>query len=66
MFLNILYYDQSNDADTNTNTRSLALGPLYISPEQIGIGIIVEVLTIVPSLLLVQFFRRIQSRRAHQ
>ncbi|CAF4886443.1 unnamed protein product, partial [Rotaria socialis] len=50
MFLNILYYDQSNDAETNTSTRSLSLGPLYISPEQIGIGIIVEVLTFVPSL----------------
>ncbi|CAM4949155.1 unnamed protein product [Rotaria socialis] len=66
MFLNILYYDQSNDAETNTSTRSLSLGPLYISPEQIGIGIIVEVLTFVPSLFLVQFFRRIQSRRVHQ
>jgi hypothetical protein len=36
MLLNILYYDQANEAKTNNNnTMSLSLGPLYITPEQV-------------------------------
>ncbi|UJR16137.1 hypothetical protein I4U23_003048 [Adineta vaga] len=67
MLLNILYYDQAQDAKAkNSNSASLSIGPLYITPEQIGIGIIVELLVFVPSLLLVQLFRRIQPQRNHQ
>jgi len=33
---------------------------------QIGIGIIVEMISFVPSILLVQLFRRIRQRRSHQ
>ncbi len=36
MLLNILYYDQAAEAKANTNTSSsLALGPLYITSEQV-------------------------------
>lgn len=36
MLLNILYYDQAADAKNNNKTSgSLALGPLYITPEQV-------------------------------
>jgi succinate dehydrogenase/fumarate reductase cytochrome b subunit len=37
MFLNIMYYDLSNEAKTNssTNTVSLTIGPLYITSEQV-------------------------------
>ena len=62
MLLNILYYDQAHDAENTVGTNSLSFGPLHISPEQIGIGVIVELLSFVPSLLLVQAFRRIRPR----
>ena len=34
MLLNILYYDQTAEANTKTS-NSVAFGPLYISPEQV-------------------------------
>ena len=34
MLLNILYYDQANEAKDKTS-NSLAFGPLYITPEQV-------------------------------
>ncbi|CAF1401522.1 unnamed protein product [Adineta steineri] len=64
MLLNILYYDQTNETKTNQTSGSLSFGPLYISSQQISIGIIVEILSFVPSLLLVQFFRRILPRQS--
>ncbi|CAF3596750.1 unnamed protein product [Rotaria sp. Silwood1] len=66
MLLNILYYDQANEAKTTKTTGSLSLGPLYITPQQISIGIIVELLSLVPTLLLIQLFRRTSSRRSFQ
>jgi len=37
MVLNILYYDQANEANTDANnTMSLSFGPLYISTEQVS------------------------------
>ena len=81
MLLNILYYDQTSEAK-KTNSASLSLGPFYITPEQvcliifvciklfihiqIGIGVIVELFSFVPSLLLIQLFRRIRPRQSHQ
>ena len=36
MLLNILYYDQAEEAKANnSNSMSLSLGPLYITPEQV-------------------------------
>ncbi len=37
MFLNIMYYDLSNEAKMNnsTNTISLSFGPLYITSQQV-------------------------------
>ena len=52
MFLNIMYYDRSNQTKTS-NATNLALGPISISSEQILIGIIVEILALIPSLLIV-------------
>ena len=65
MLLNIMYYDASTEAKSSNITagNSLSIGPLYISPQQIGIGIMVELLSLIPSLLIVQFFRRIRSRQ---
>ncbi|CAF1071686.1 unnamed protein product [Adineta steineri] len=65
MLLNILYYDQTNETNTNQTDGSLSFGPLHISSQQIGIGIIVEILSFFPSILLVQFFRRINPRNSH-
>ncbi|CAF3969202.1 unnamed protein product, partial [Adineta steineri] len=61
MFLNIMYYDLSNEAKTSTD--SLSFGSLYITRQQISIGIIVELFALIPSLLIVQLFRRLQSRK---
>ncbi|CAF1360361.1 unnamed protein product, partial [Adineta steineri] len=65
MLINIMYYDLSNEADASSETHSGAssIGPFYIAPQQIGIGIMVELFTLIPSLLIVQFFRRIQPRQ---
>ncbi|CAF1500386.1 unnamed protein product, partial [Adineta steineri] len=65
MLLNIMYYDLSAEAKStnNTESNSLSIGPLYIAPEQIGIGIMVELFSLVPSIFIVQFFRRIRPRR---
>ncbi|CAF1181508.1 unnamed protein product [Adineta steineri] len=65
MLLNIMYYDLSNEAKASSETHSgaLSIGPFYIAPQQIGIGIMVELFTLVPNLLIVQFFRRIRPRR---
>jgi hypothetical protein len=35
MLLNILYYDQTNEAQSNQTTASLSFGPLHITPEQV-------------------------------
>ncbi|CAF1263903.1 unnamed protein product [Adineta steineri] len=60
-----MYYDLSNEANTSSETHSgaLSIGPFYIAPQQIGIGIMVELFTLIPSLLIVQFFRRIRPRQ---
>ncbi|CAF0770234.1 unnamed protein product [Adineta steineri] len=65
MLINIMYYDLSNEADASSETHNgaLSIGPFYIAPQQIGIGIMVELFTLIPSLLIVQFFRRIRPRR---
>jgi hypothetical protein len=44
---------------------SLSLGPIYVSSEQIIIGIIVDLFALIASILLVQFFRRIRTRQQH-
>ncbi|CAF3869870.1 unnamed protein product, partial [Adineta steineri] len=65
MLLNIMYYDLANAAKASSETHSgaLSIGPFYIAPQQIGIGIMVELFTLVPSLLVVQLFRRIRPRQ---
>ncbi|CAF1000565.1 unnamed protein product [Adineta steineri] len=65
MLINIMYYDLSNEANASSETHNgaLSIGPFYIAPQQIGIGIMVELFTLIPSLLIVQFFRRIPPRQ---
>ena len=36
MLLNILYYDQAQEAQTTPSTNSLSFGLFHISPEQVG------------------------------
>ncbi len=59
-----MYYDLSNEGKT-ANVTSLSLGPIYISSEQIIIGIIVDLFALIPSILLVQFFHRIRTHQQH-
>ncbi|CAF1234712.1 unnamed protein product [Adineta steineri] len=65
MLLNIMYYDLANEAKASSDSKqgTLSIGPFYISPQQIGIGIMCELFTLVPSLLVVQFFKRIRPRK---
>ncbi|CAF1616393.1 unnamed protein product [Adineta ricciae] len=62
MLMNIMYYDQKASADVKT-TGGIAMGPFYITPEQIAIGIIVELICFLPSTILVEMFRRLRPRR---
>ncbi|CAF0788844.1 unnamed protein product [Adineta steineri] len=65
MFLNIMYYDLKNESTTTNSTSSISLsfGSVSITSEQVIIGIIVELFALIPSLLLVQLFRRLRSRQ---
>ena len=48
----------------STDKAGLSLGPIYLSSQQIIVGIVVELFALIPSLLIVQLFRRIRTRRA--
>ncbi|CAF4158129.1 unnamed protein product, partial [Adineta steineri] len=65
MLIHIMYYDLSKEAKALSKAHSgaLSIGPFYIAPQQIGIGIIVELFILISSVLIVQFFRRIQPRQ---
>ncbi|CAF1645338.1 unnamed protein product, partial [Adineta ricciae] len=63
MLMNIMYYDLSKQAQNTNQSFLLTMGPLYITPQQIGIGIMMEFFTFIPSILIVQFFRRIRPRQ---
>ncbi|CAF1090184.1 unnamed protein product [Adineta ricciae] len=65
MFLNIMYYDLANEAKASDPTKSLSLtfGTLYITHQQVIVGIVVELFALLPSFLLVQMFRRIRYRQ---
>ncbi|CAF4386059.1 unnamed protein product, partial [Rotaria sordida] len=43
-----MYYDQNTAAKSKT-VGGITMGPFYISPEQIAIGIIVELICFLPS-----------------
>jgi hypothetical protein len=59
MLFNILYYNQSQSINSGPG---LSVGPLYLTSARIGTGIIVELLALLPSLFLVQLFRRIRQK----
>ncbi|CAF0876239.1 unnamed protein product, partial [Brachionus calyciflorus] len=58
MLMNILYYGVDKDA----NRSGLELGPLMITPTQIGIGIMTNLIIFPPTLLLVYLFRNSRRR----
>ena len=62
MLLNILYYDQTNESKPITRHSLFSIGRYSITSEQIGIGVLVEFLSFIPSLFLVQLFRRSKQR----
>jgi hypothetical protein len=65
MLFNILYYDRTQELPSSQNSNTgWSIGPLHITKQQIGIGVIIELLALIPSLLLVQFFRRIRPRHS--
>jgi hypothetical protein len=59
MLMNILYYG----IDKSSNPAGLKVGPLNLTPEQVGIGVITNLIIFPPSLLLVQLFRRSKRRK---
>lgn len=58
MLMNILYYGM----ETSANPSGLDMGPFKLTTEQIGIGIMTNLLTFPPTFLLIQLFRRSKSR----
>jgi hypothetical protein len=58
MLMNILYYGLGED----TSNGGITIGPFYLTPEQIGIGVIVNLIVFPPSLLIVELFRRSRKR----
>ena len=58
-----MIYPMQQKSHNSTDTVGLSLGPVYFSSQQIIIGIIVEFFALIPSLLLVQLFRRLRPRR---
>ncbi|CAF0742236.1 unnamed protein product [Didymodactylos carnosus] len=62
MLMNIMYYDQTQESK-KTTSGGLSIGPFYVTPEQIGIGVMVELICFLPSTLLVELFRRSRRRK---
>jgi hypothetical protein len=58
MLMNILYYGLGEE----TSNGGITIGPFYLTPEQIGIGVIVNLIVFPPSLLIVELFRRSRKR----
>lgn len=54
MLANILYYD----VDTSPKAAGLQIGPFSLTPQQIGIGIMSNLICFPPSFLLIQLFTR--------
>jgi hypothetical protein len=66
MLFNILYYDQMNESKSSTVDSSFSIGPYSITSQQIGIGVLVEFLSFIPNLFLVQLFRRSKQRSSKE
>ncbi|CAF1262786.1 unnamed protein product, partial [Adineta ricciae] len=62
MLFNILYYREANQSEHIKYNISITIGPFYISLQQVIIGMIMEIFSLIPSVFLVQFFRRIRSK----
>jgi polycystin 1L2 len=60
MLANIMYYDSSNNT---LNPNALNIGAFTLAPEQIGIGIMTNLIVFPPSFLLMQLFRRSRDRQ---
>ncbi|RNA05799.1 polycystic kidney disease 1-like 2 [Brachionus plicatilis] len=58
MLTNILYYE----VDKSTKSGGIELGPFRLTAEQIGIGIISNLMIIPPSYIIIQLFRRSRRR----
>lgn len=58
MLMNILYYEM----DTSTNRGGLEIGPFMLTPIQVGIGIVTNLITFPPTLLLVYLFRNSRQK----
>ena len=60
MVMNIMYYGMDN----SSNSGGLQIGPyINVTLQQISVGMISSIIVLVPSLLLVQLFKRIKRRQ---
>lgn len=59
MLMNILYYE----IDSAPSTGGIDIGPFRMTTQQIGIGIMTNLLTFPPCFLLIQLFRRSKARK---
>jgi polycystin 1L2 len=60
MLANIMYY---GTASNTLNPNALNIGPFTLTPEQIGIGIMTNLIVFPPSFILMQLFRRSRNRQ---
>jgi polycystin 1L2 len=60
MLLNIIYY-----SSTSAKNRGLQITPFYLSPEEVGVGIVGNLLLTCPMVLLILLFRCSKKRKSH-
>lgn len=58
--MNIMYYDVQGEVKNSPN--GIEIGPIKITPEQLSIGVITNLVVVPPSMLLVNLFRRSRRR----
>ena len=63
MLFDILYYEQVEDAVANDSP--LVLGPFYLTQQQVAIGFMTSLVVFLPSILVVELFRRAKKRVPH-
>jgi hypothetical protein len=63
MLANIMYY---GTASNTLNPNALNIGPFTITPEQVGVGIMTNLIVFPPSFIIMQIFRRSRDRQQDQ
>ena len=63
MLVNAMWYGL---VPQQPSTGSISFGPFSLSPEQIGVGVMANLIVFPPSFLIVLLFRKSRPRRLHE